>query len=80
MHYTQLKQFTLPCYSSIMAFFYIKTPKKISKLKNVMAGHKKVDKWCRHAGNICFTEKLADHLFNKNIDEDHVITEFYDQM
>ena len=45
-----------------------------------MAGHKKVDKWCRHAGNICFTEKLADHLFNKNIDEDHVITEFYDHM
>ena len=32
-----------------------------------MAGHKKVDKWCRHAGNICFTEKLADHLFNKNM-------------
>ena len=29
-----------------------------------MVGHKKVDKWCGHAGNICFTEKLPDHLFN----------------
>ena len=32
--------------------------------KSVMVGHKKVDKWCGHAGNICFTEKLPDHLFN----------------
>ena len=79
MHSTQLKQFTLSCiYNGI--FSKLKKSQKIFKLKNVMAGHKKVDKWCRHAGNICFTEKLADHLFNKNINEDHVITEFYDQM
>ena len=32
--------------------------------KSVMVGHKKVDKWCGHAGNICFTEKLPNHLFN----------------
>ena len=38
-----------------------------------MVGHKKVDKWRGHAGNICFTEKLADHLFNNNIGHDDII-------
>ena len=44
---------------SILVFFKASFIMK----KSVMVGHKKVDKWCGHAGNICFTEKFPDHLF-----------------